>query len=124
MPAKLPLSAISSFIASDQGIESEDTRPKRILIFQTVLFSVLYSDIYTMKSKNNELFSHSYYRTIGCVKATTPQTKKPKQTNFFYCEGGQTLDQVAQRWCTISILGDIQNLAGHNPRQPAIVDPV
>lgn len=47
-----------------------------------------------------------------------------KQKNLSYCEGGQTLDQVAQRWCGVSILGDIQNLDEHGPRQPAIVDPV
>ena len=31
------------------------------------------------------------------------------QENLFYCEGRQTLAQVAQRGCGVSILGDIQS---------------
>ena len=37
--------------------------------------------------------------------------------------GGQTLEQTAQRGCRVSILGDIQNLTGHGPEQPAVTDP-
>lgn len=29
---------------------------------------------------------------------------------YFYCEGAQTVKQVAQRDCGVSILGDTQNL--------------
>jgi len=32
-----------------------------------------------------------------------------------YQEGGQTLEQVAQRGCGIPILGDVQNLIRHDP---------
>lgn len=35
---------------------------------------------------------------------------------LFYCEGGQTL--AAYRCCTVSTLGDIQNLTGQSPEQP------
>lgn len=35
-----------------------------------------------------------------------------------YCKGDQTWEQVAQRGCGVSDLGDIQNLAGHGPEQP------
>lgn len=37
---------------------------------------------------------------------------------FFYCEGGQTLEQVAQTGCAISILGAIQNLNKYYSDQP------
>jgi len=32
-----------------------------------------------------------------------------------YCEGGQTLKQVAQRGYRISLLGDTQTTTGHSP---------
>lgn len=34
---------------------------------------------------------------------------------FFFCEGGQTLEQVAQQSCGVSICGDLQNPPGHSP---------
>lgn len=46
---------------------------------------------------------------------------KQKKT-LLYCEGGLTVEQVAETGCEDSIWGDIQNLAGHNPRQPAPTD--
>lgn len=33
--------------------------------------------------------------------------------NFFYCDGGQTLEQVAQRPCGVFILGNTKNLSGY-----------
>ena len=42
---------------------------------------------------------------------------------LFYCEGGQTLEEVAWRGCGVSILGDIQNPSGHGPGQPALAAP-
>ena len=39
------------------------------------------------------------------------------------CEGSQTVEQVAQRGCGLSIFGDTQNLTGHGPGQPAVADP-
>ncbi|KAK4811097.1 hypothetical protein QYF61_016383 [Mycteria americana] len=47
-----------------------------------------------------------------------------KKTPLFYCEGGQTLEQVAQRGCGVSVLGDIKNPTGCGPEEPALVDPV
>lgn len=46
-------------------------------------------------------------------------TRKP----HFYSEGGQTLAQDARRGCGDSMLGGIQNPAGHSPGQPAVGDP-
>lgn len=40
-----------------------------------------------------------------------------------YCEGGQILEQLAQRVCGVSILREIQNLRGHSPEEPALGDP-
>lgn len=37
----------------------------------------------------------------------------------FYCEHGHTQDHVAQRRCGVSIHGDIQDLTGRGPGQPA-----
>lgn len=37
------------------------------------------------------------------------------------CEGGQTLEQVAERGCGVSDLADIQNMSGHE--QPYLADP-
>lgn len=39
--------------------------------------------------------------------------------NFFYCEGDQTLAEVAQRSCRV---GDIQNADRHCPGQPVLDD--
>lgn len=33
--------------------------------------------------------------------------------NFFYCKGGHSLEQVAQRDYGVSIPGDIENSTGH-----------
>lgn len=43
-----------------------------------------------------------------------------RKEHHFCCEGGQTLKQAPQRACGISVFGDIQNLSGHGPEQPAL----
>jgi len=46
---------------------------------------------------------------------TEPEAMGPSedQETPFYCEGDQTLTQVSQRGCGISILGDIKRLSRH-----------
>lgn len=45
------------------------------------------------------------------------------QILFRYLEDDQTLEMAAQRASGVSFLRDIQNLTGHSPEQPALVDP-
>jgi len=42
----------------------------------------------------------------------------------FYHMGGQTLEQVAQKVCGVSILRDMQTPVGHGSGQPAVVEVV
>lgn len=44
------------------------------------------------------------------------------QENIFCCEGGQTLEEVSQRGCGVSICGDAESSTEHSPGQPALVD--
>lgn len=46
-----------------------------------------------------------------------------QEQTYFYCEHGQTLAQVAQSGCSISILGDTQHSRGHGPGKPAVALP-
>lgn len=39
---------------------------------------------------------------------------------LFSCESGQTLAQVAEGGCGVTISGDTQNLTGRGPWQPAL----
>lgn len=50
------------------------------------------------------------------------QLKKTLGCFVFYCEGGQTLEQVSQRGL-LSNFGDIKNLTEWRPEQPAVSDP-
>lgn len=43
-------------------------------------------------------------------------------TSFHYFQDGQTLEKAAHRDCGVSILGHIQNPAGHSPEQSAVVN--
>lgn len=45
-----------------------------------------------------------------------------RKRSFFHCQSCSTLEKVAQRGCRVSILGDIRNLTGHDPEQPALID--
>lgn len=45
------------------------------------------------------------------------------QKNVIHCEGDQTLAQVAQRGCGVSVLGDTQMLTEHGPEHPAVLGP-
>lgn len=42
---------------------------------------------------------------------------KQKEGLIFSCRGGQTREKVIQRGCGDSVLGEIQNPAGHSPEQ-------
>ncbi|XP_025945258.1 2-oxoisovalerate dehydrogenase subunit beta, mitochondrial isoform X3 [Apteryx rowi] len=59
------------------------------------------------------------YRAAGKMRCLRHKHKK----KLIYCEGCQTLEQVAQRACEVSILGDIQNQCGESPGQPTLGDP-
>lgn len=48
---------------------------------------------------------------------------KKKKKKLFYCEGGWTLHQVAQRGFGASILRDIKKSTGHGPDQSALGNP-
>lgn len=56
--------------------------------------------------------------TLIEIQETTSKRKK----NFFHCESGQTLEQVAQSDCVVSTFGNIQNVAGHSSGQMALAD--
>lgn len=43
---------------------------------------------------------------------------------LFYYLSGQTLEQIAERGCEVSILADIQKPTGHGPKQTAVADAV
>lgn len=71
------------------------------------LFSVVLSD----RSRGNE------------HKLKNTKTPRECKKRLFYCAGAQTLEQVAQGCCGVSILGDVRNLTGNGPGQPALGDP-
>jgi len=45
------------------------------------------------------------------------------EEEFFHSEGDGALEQAAQGGCGVSFSGDIQNLPGKGPVQPAVGDP-
>lgn len=49
-------------------------------------------------------------------------TSTQENTFFFYCEVGQTLEEVTQTDCEVSIYEDPQKLTGHSPGQPAVAN--
>lgn len=55
------------------------------------------------------------------------KTMSPKIYNLFiFCVTSKlinTSEQVAQRGCQVSVLGDTQNPTGQGPGQPALSDP-
>lgn len=58
-------------------------------------------------------------RLFSMVSSERQKGKESKGRKFHLkvknCEGGQTLAQVPQRGCEVSVLGDTQNLTGHCP---------
>lgn len=57
------------------------------------------------------------------TKGSEPLLQHKKLFFFFYHNGGQTLDQVAQRVFAASICRDAQIPAGHVPKQAAVSEP-
>jgi len=55
------------------------------------------------------------------IQWTQAETQEVPSKTLFYCEHDWT--QVAQGDCGASILGHIQKLSGHGPRQPALGGP-
>lgn len=45
------------------------------------------------------------------------------KVKLIYYEGGQALEQIAQRCCGVALPGDIQNPTQHSPGQTAPADP-
>ena len=54
------------------------------------------------------------------AQTETQEALSEHQEALSYCDGDQALEQVAQRGCGISILGDTQKLSGHGPGQPTL----
>jgi len=62
-------------------------------------------------------------RTRGnCFKLKEAKFSLHKRKRFFYSEGGETLEQVAQRSCRCPIVGSVQGQAGQVFEEPALVE--
>ncbi|KAK4820496.1 hypothetical protein QYF61_027957 [Mycteria americana] len=72
------------------------------------------------------LFSPGKSRLRGipsmCTNTCREGAKRTEPGSFQWCPGGQALEQVSQRGCEVSILGDTHCLTGHGPGQPAAAD--
>jgi len=53
----------------------------------------------------------------------TQEVACEREEMFFYREGNQALEQVSQRRCGVSVLGDIKKPYGYGPGQPALGGP-
>lgn len=75
--------------------------------------------------KKTETGSFQWYLMTGQTQVEVQEILfKHKWTkNWFYCKCDQTLEQVAQKGCGISILADLQTPSGHDPGQAALADP-
>lgn len=51
------------------------------------------------------------------------ETGSEHHETLFYCECDGTPEQIAQRHCGVSILGDNHKLSGHGPEETALGDP-
>jgi len=78
----------------------------------------------TIKKWNQALLSGTQQMDqMQWVQTSTEETLFKYKTIFFVCEGGQTLEQVAQTSCSATILGDIQNPRRQCPGLLALAGP-
>jgi len=68
--------------------------------------------------------AHPLWEGVGGQEAMDANKYKTFCLNkrLFHSEGGQTLEDFAQRGCGASILGSTQNWTGHSREQPALGD--
>ncbi len=62
-------------------------------------------------------------RTTSQTQTSRQQVSSEHQAVLLYCMGDRAVEQVAQKGYGFSFLGDIQNLAGHGSKQPALDAP-
>ena len=70
------------------------------------------------------LFSGAQQKDKGQWARTEAQEVPPEQEEeLLHSEGDGALEQAAQGSCGVSFSGDIQDLPGQGPMQPAVGDP-
>ena len=69
------------------------------------------------------LFSGAQWQDNGQRAQIEAQEVPAEHEELLHSEGDGALEQVAQRCCGFSFSGDIQDLPGQGPVQPAVGDP-
>ncbi|KAK4828539.1 hypothetical protein QYF61_027215 [Mycteria americana] len=68
---------------------------------------------------SDQFGAFQYKKDMDLLSSARPQ----KDEGSVGISGGETLEEVAQRVCGVSILGNIQQPTGHSPGQSALPDP-
>jgi len=77
------------------------------------------------EEESQTLFSRALCRDKGqWAQTETQEIPSEHKITLIYCQGGQTLEWIAQTGCGVSIHGGIQSPTGRDPGQPALADPV
>jgi len=89
-----------------------------------ILSSRMDTWLYLSKEDGTRLFSVLPNDRTSCNghKLKHRKSHLSIRKSFFYSESDQTLEQVAQRGCGVSIIGNSHNLNGHSPEQPGLAD--